>query len=110
MLYSFILETLMFVSLGAIVMIVARGLPRMEDEVTTERHARDFWAMVAKKVPLDRIDESFNHAFHKFLRKSKVFIMRADNIVTGKLKSFRSDNKRSGASLPSMESISENDQ
>jgi hypothetical protein len=97
MLYSFILETLIFLSLGAIILVLARALPRIEDE-SSAGYLRK--GKMSGKIPLDKIDESLNLVLHKALRRMKIFIMKADNLVTNKLKSFRSDSKKDGNGLP----------
>jgi hypothetical protein len=102
MLYSFILETVIFAGIGAIILLLARALPRIEDETAAGRSRKGRLARVAKKIPLDKIDDSLNLLLHKALRKVKIAIMKADNLVTEKLKNVRSDsNKKQGTGIPS---------
>jgi len=99
MLYSFILETVIFVGIGALILILARALPKVEDETTAGHLRRGRMNGVFKKIPLDKIDDSLNLVFHKILRKIRIVIMKADNAVTKKLKNVREDaNKKSGGS------------
>lgn len=101
MLYSFILELVIFVGLGALILILSRALPRIEDETTAGRSRKGRLSRLAKRIPLDKLDDSLNLVTHKALRKIKIMIMKADNLVTEKLKSVHSDsNKKQGTGLP----------
>ena len=100
MLYSSILEIIMFVSLGMVILLLARALPRIEDESSAFSSRKDKMSNIAKHIPFDKLDESMNLILHKILRRVKVSIMKADNLVTNKLKSFRSDSKKDGNGLP----------
>jgi hypothetical protein len=102
MLYNFILETVIFAGIGTLILILARALPRIEDENAVNRSRKGRLSKIAKKIPLDKIDDSLNLVLHKALRKIKVMIMKADNLVTEKLKNVRSDsNKKPGTGIPS---------
>lgn len=101
MLYNFILETIIFLSLGIIILCLARTLPRIEDESSAMSFKKDKMSRLVKRLPLDKMDETLNLVFHKILRRIKVLIMKADNAVTGKLKSFRSgNNNKNGTGIP----------
>ncbi|MFA4999563.1 MAG: hypothetical protein WC519_02470 [Parcubacteria group bacterium] len=101
MLYSFVLETIIFLALGALILLLARALPRIEDETTVHRPRKEKLTQIAKKIPLDKIDDSLNLIVHKALRKIKIVIMKADNFVTEKLKNVRGDsNKKNGTGIP----------
>jgi hypothetical protein len=101
MLYSFILETVIFAGIGALILILARALPRIEDETISSFGRKSKIVRAFKKIPLDKIDDSVNLVFHKILRKIKIIIMRADNVVTEKINNVRSDsNKKPGSGLP----------
>ena len=100
MLYSFILETVIFAGLGALILILARALPKIEDETTAGRTRKGRLARFFKKIPLDKIDDSLNLVFHKALRKIKIVIMKTDNLVTRKLNNVRSSDKKTGTGLP----------
>ncbi len=101
MLYSFILEVIIFLGLGVIIVILARALPRVESEVNTNPSRENKFLLFCKKIPLDKIDNYLNLALHKSLRKLKIIIMKADNFITKKLKSMRSNsNKKNGTGLP----------
>ena len=103
MLYSFVLEVIIFLGIGVIILILARALPRIENEVvvSSPRPRKNKILLFFKNIPLDKIDDYLNLALHKMLRKLKIAIMRADNLITHKLKSTRSDSsKKNGTGLP----------
>ena len=97
--YSFILQTLFFVSLGAVVVIIARALPRVEDEMMAKRSIKGRIETLIGKIPLEKMDESLNLVVHKILRRLKVVILKADNIVSGKLRGLKGSDKK--LNLPS---------
>ncbi len=85
--YSLLLEVIIFVSLGAMVLILARALPRVEDESMAARRERKLGEKSAI-LPLEKIDAAINVFLHKTLRKLKVFVMKIDNAISDKLRSF----------------------
>lgn len=95
MLYSFFLQLIMMVSLGAIVYIFASAVPRIEDEEEISRQ-HGFWERLVKKIPLDRIDNSFNLFLQKTFRHIKVFLMKMDNLVTSRLDRLKNVNGQNG--------------
>lgn len=93
--YSFFLQLIMMMSLGAIIYIFASAVPRIEDEEEiSQRHG--FWEKLVKKIPLDRIDNYFNLFLQKIFRRIKVFLMKMDNLVTSRLDQFKNGNEQNG--------------
>ena len=88
--YSLLLEVIIFVSLGSMVLILARALPRVEDESMAVRRGKKLHGRSAM-IPLEKIDATINVFLHKTLRKLKVFVMKIDNAISEKLRNF---NKR----------------
>jgi len=97
--YSFILQTIFFASLGMAVIVIARALPRVEDEMVAKRSVKGRIESLISKMPLDRMDETLNIFFHKILRRLKVVILKADNIVSSKLHGLKGS-ERKGSNLP----------
>lgn len=85
--YSLLLEVAIFVSLGSMVLILARALPRVEDESIAVRRGRKLSRRSAM-FPLEKIDAVINVFLHKTLRKLKIFVMKIDNAISEKLRSF----------------------
>ena len=86
--YNSILNILVFASLGVIIYLIARSVPRVKDEEMPPR-GPNFVDKLLKKVPTGKIDETINSSMTKFLRKLRVLILKVDNFINhrlGKLK------------------------
>jgi hypothetical protein len=94
--YSFFLELLMMVSLALMIFIFASALPKIEEEEAGKRKD-NFLDRLAKRVPLDKIDDNLEIFWEKLLRRTKVFLLKATNSVDGRLaKKSRSPSNGSG--------------
>lgn len=80
---SFIFSTILMLSLGSILYLAARTLPRVEEEPRAKPNLLDRWA--ASELP-EKIDTMFNAYLVKFLRKTKVLLLKVDNSLTDRLK------------------------
>lgn len=93
---NLILQIIVFSSLGLIIYMIARAIPRVPEEVAPSR--RSNWVdRMMSKIPMAKIDENINSTFMKFLRKAKVIVMKADNFITDHLGKLT---KKSGANTP----------
>ena len=79
------------VSLGGIIYLFARALPRVTD-APIPVNRKDYLAELMKKLPLEKADAWFAQLFGKFLRKSKITILKLDNLLTKHINSLRKDN------------------
>lgn len=87
--FQFIVTNIFVISLGIILYVAVRTLPRIEESgIPEKRNAWEKW--LASGVP-ERVDRVLNSFLAKFLRKLKVFLLRADNAVTTQLKKVKSD-------------------
>lgn len=87
--FTFIITNIFLLSIAAILFMVARALPRIEtSEEEIKQSPLEKW--VTSGVP-EKLDIFFNAFSAKILRKSKVFILKIDNIVTLKLQGFAKD-------------------
>ncbi len=101
MLYSFIFETIIFLGIGVIIFILARALPRIEDENAPRISQKNKFISVIQDIPLDKIDDVIKLAIHKALRKTKILISKIDNFIAEKMESTRpTSNKKDGTGLP----------
>ena|SRR3989344_4816510 len=94
---NFVLQILVFTSLGTVIYLLARALPRVGDLPSPERKP-NFLDRMISKVPMAKIDESLDSFFAKTLRKIKVLILKIDNFINdrlGKL-SKKSNNDKGG--------------
>ena len=80
---QFILTDILMVSLGTILFLVARSLPRIEEEPETKQNIFERW--VSSDMP-EKIDAAFNGFLLKSIRKLKLVLLKADNSLTHHLK------------------------
>jgi len=101
MLYSFIFETIIFLGIGVIIFILARALPRIEDETAPRASQKSRLMYAIQDMPLDKIDDMIKLAIHKTLHKTKILINKADNFIAEKMKATRPNSKKKdGTGLP----------
>lgn len=80
----FVLQIIVFSSLGLVIYMIARAIPRVPEEVATPR--RSNWVdRLMSKIPMAAIDERINSFFAKFLRKFRVVVMKTDNFINDRL-------------------------
>lgn len=80
---QFILTDIFMVSLGTILYLVARSLPRVGEEPATKQNMFERW--VSSELP-EKFDAAFNNFLLKSLRKLKLALLKADNSITKHLK------------------------
>ena len=88
------------VSLGVVVFLVARTLPRIKETKTDANVAypkNNWW----DSLPLEKIDAVINSFSEKTLRKIKLILMKTDNMVSKQLNKFKKndDNGNNGNGL-----------
>ncbi|PIP29902.1 hypothetical protein COX26_01680 [Candidatus Jorgensenbacteria bacterium CG23_combo_of_CG06-09_8_20_14_all_54_14] len=86
---AFLLEMLMVVSIGVVLYLLARALPRVSDVDTspTPDTPAPNWLMDR----LEKMDEEILSVAEKFLRRLRVALLKLDNTMTGKLKRFKKE-------------------
>lgn len=90
---EFIFQTAVVVSLGAVLFLLARALPRVEN-AETRQHTPDFIEKLLSRIPMDQLDSRFNGFLEKSLRKTRVVLSKADTIVKGSLERVKMHEKR----------------
>ena len=83
---QFITTNILMVSLGVILYVVVRTLPRVDENAPEQKSAFEKW--LTSEVP-EKIDKALNGFLVKFLKKTKIFLMKADNTVTAQLKKVK---------------------
>ncbi len=78
--YDFLLQTIFFVSLGIVVYVLARAVPRVNESGEVMHGVGRFDRLLAR-LPLHQIDDRLNALFEKMLRTLKVWIMKSGNVV-----------------------------
>ncbi|MDP3729692.1 MAG: hypothetical protein Q8R26_03030 [bacterium] len=86
--YNFILQTIVMVSLGVIIYLMARALPRVTD-TTPVTPQRDYIGELLKRFPLEKADSLFTNILGKLLRKAKIVILKFDNVLSKHLHSLK---------------------
>jgi len=81
---QFIFSTTLMVAVGVVLYFSARALPRVSDE-EGEHKASLLERWLTSEIP-NRLDQALNNYMGKFFRKLKVYILRMDNVLTGKLR------------------------
>ena len=82
--YDFLLQTIFFVSLGAVIYLLARAVPRVT-EAGEVIHAHGRFDRFLSRLPLRQIDERLNLGFEKTLRTLKVWVMKSGNALDGRM-------------------------
>ena len=83
--YNFILQIVIVLSLGVIIYLIARTIPRTTNEseasgLPNQKQTGGFDKLISK-IPLAKIDAAIDSFLLKFLRKIKVLIMKVDNLL-----------------------------
>ena len=92
---QFIVTNIFFLSLGVILYVAVRTLPRIDGSIAPERKgAWERW--LASGVP-ERIDRALNGFLFKALRRLKVLLLRADNALNARLQKIKPGSETSNA-------------
>lgn len=81
--YNFLLEMIFMSSLGIMIYLFGRALPRVNE--SQKNGLVDVFRGFINKIPLEKIDSTLNKVFEKILRRIRVFILRIDNLVSSLL-------------------------
>lgn len=94
MLLKYILHIVITGSLGVIIYLFARALPRVGDADAMPRETlKTHWLMAY----VEKLDERFLSFVEKLLRRSRVVILKLDNTLTRKLHSFKKETPKESA-------------
>ena len=102
--YSFLLEIILMLSLGVVIYIFARAIPRVSDEIVETRH--NIFDKLIASLPLEKIDTSFGIFLEKTLRKARLMILRMDNTLGSYLDNVKkmkgNGNQKNGQERPTL--------
>jgi len=84
----FILQVIIMLSLGALLYLFGRALPRISEE-----DIRPQTALAPHRFMnfVEKADEWFKSVFENFLRRLRVIILKLDNMITKKINSFKKE-------------------
>lgn len=80
---EFILTNVFLLSIGTVIFVSARSLPRIEDGADVHRGFFEQW--LHSEVP-EKVDAALNSFFVKILRRVKASLIKADSAVSHRLK------------------------
>jgi hypothetical protein len=83
--YDFILQVTAVVSLGVVIFVLTRAVPRIGEISPGGNRALDQIDQLIAKIPLDKADAMLNSFLGKILRRIRLVIMRVDNFVNEKI-------------------------
>lgn len=87
--YNFVIEMSMLVSLGLIVYLFARAVPRIAHERPENIQPLGGFDRFMNRLPLEKIDQGLHSFFEKTLRKSRIVLMKIDNYINSHLKNLK---------------------
>ena len=87
--YSFILQFLIMASLAVIIYLIARTVPRIDENVVLGQSKKSFLENFFSKLPLEKIDLMIDNLLEKMLRKFKIVVMKTDSALTRKLSDLK---------------------
>ncbi len=76
-------------SLAAIIYLVARAIPRIDENALVNLQKKSFFDTFFSKMPLEKFDLLFDNLIEKLLRRVKIIIMKIDNVLTRRLSNFK---------------------
>ncbi len=85
--YDFIVHIVLVGSLGIMIYLLARALPRVADEQGVLQSG--FFDRLVERLPLQRIDLVISGALEKLLRKAKILVLKLDNTINRYLEQIR---------------------
>jgi hypothetical protein len=96
--YNFTLQIITIVSLGIIVYLLTRALPRVpEKERVTQSSVGNFLnRKIGRHIPLEKLDARAHSLIEKILRKFKVLVMKTDNFVDDRIDQLKKTKKGNG--------------
>jgi len=92
---QFIATEALMISLGVILYLVIRTLPRIEEENLPPLKRGIFERWFTSEIP-ERLDKISQAILEKLFRKLKVFLLRLDNILTERLRKIKPADSENG--------------
>lgn len=102
LMYNFILQILIMLSLSVLIYLMARTIPRIDESVVISLPKHSFFDKIASKMPLEKFDSMAGKLLEKILRKFKILVMKLDNILTRWLSGFKPNARKEKNVRPSI--------
>ena len=87
--YNFILQTIVMFSLGTLIYLAARSLPRVSETDLSPDSLSDILDQLAKKIPFEKADAAASYYLEVLLRRFKVAVLKLDNLLTKHLQNLK---------------------
>jgi|SRR3989338_2019892 len=87
--YNFILQTIVMVSLGTLIYLAARSLPRVSETDLKPDSLSDVLDRTIKKLPFEKADAAASYYLEVLLRRFKVAVLKLDNLLTRHLQNLK---------------------
>lgn len=81
---QFILTNLIMLAVGVMLYLFVRSLPRIEDQAAGSRQRQGLERLLASEIP-EKVDRALHISSTKLLRRARVLILKADNVLSGKI-------------------------
>lgn len=88
--YDFSINIALIISSGVIIYLLARALPRLEDTAPAPDVAPNAFERFMRRIPLSKIDAALSGFFEKWLRKMRVMVLKAENLVSAGIRRMQS--------------------
>ncbi len=75
--FQFIVTDIFMLAIGAVFYLMARALPRIEEEPASQR--KNFFDRLAHSDVPEKVDVALNNFLLKFLRRVKILTLKVDN-------------------------------
>jgi len=96
---SFILQLLIMGSLGVIIYLIAKTIPRIDDTPPKELVFREHW--VIQKI--ERLDKKIKASSEKFLRRLGIILLRWENKINKKVTRLKEETAREAENIAIIE-------
>jgi hypothetical protein len=88
--FPFILTNVFLASVGVVLYVMARTLPRIEESGAEDKKGI-FERWIASEIP-EKFDAALNSFLFKFFRRAKVAVLKADNSISAQLQKMKPEN------------------
>ncbi|MCR4275328.1 MAG: hypothetical protein NUV83_01050 [Candidatus Wolfebacteria bacterium] len=112
---SFVFEIILMASLGAMIYLVARAVPRVNDTVLDEgsinKGLGERFGKFIDSLPIEKADLTISRILERALRNLKLLVMRVDNKLSQHLTKFKAKimNGEQNGKKPTLFSVSNED-
>lgn len=103
--YDLILQLSVFLSLGAIIYLISRALPRVNDAEPPAKQPFSFFTWAFANLPFEKMDIMSAGFLEKILRRFRVGILKVDNWLNFKInrvKEINGNGKNNSINKPNL--------